>query len=468
MDKRNWSDLSRKLVDRYDMKYTSDAYQSILGKYAYGFWGKGVLPTTFFPNPFQVSQSNSDLTLTISDGVAFDNTGLLVEIPAINVNTVLAIAGDSTNPRCDLLVLRYKESNDTLIPKPSDPIINVYLNLVDDFELVIRQGIAAPSPNYPSAQAGDIILAGLQVPANATLASQISIDTSIRDLARVNFTEQAVFHNEPVSGVIDASNRTFTLSANPYGANSLFLFRDRAIVKKTEYTLSGNTITMNVAPILGQELQALYVEESPTSVNPLAGDQEEPTGTINGTTGSDGNATFQLSGKPADAGSLSVYKNRAKVPPNKYQLNQTSGVYSITFFAGEIPVLGQDLYVTYFVNPATVGVGADPASPDVFGSDTNPILIDPTIGIQFSSTKSRVVIFVKSTGGAISISANPQISAPAFIGQELEIIGCDNTDSIKINQNINGVTSNGNKILKLDDSITFTGKSTTWNEKGRR
>lgn len=65
------------------------------------------------------------------------------------------------------------------------------------------------------------------------------------------------------SGTVNGVNVTFTLSAAPNYPASLKLKLDsRPLYLTTDYTLSGTTITMLVAPAFGQQLDAEYITKA--------------------------------------------------------------------------------------------------------------------------------------------------------------------------------------------------------------
>ena len=65
---------------------------------------------------------------------------------------------------------------------------------------------------------------------------------------------------EQVSGTVNGSNVTFTVSQTPLSADGFQLYQDGVLLRlTTHYTRSGVTITMVVAPVTGQELDAIYV-----------------------------------------------------------------------------------------------------------------------------------------------------------------------------------------------------------------
>jgi hypothetical protein len=180
MDHRNWLDLSRKLVDQFDLDYTQGSIAAEIGEALLAAVGEGVLPTAAFPAPFPLVMSGSVLGGTVGVGQAIDPNGQLTTITT-GTPAFLCTAADPTNARWDLLVLRYLQTGDTTVPKPSDPISTVFLNLHDDYALAVIPGTPAGSPAYPSKSSADIILAGLKVPALATLGTSITVDLSIRE-----------------------------------------------------------------------------------------------------------------------------------------------------------------------------------------------------------------------------------------------------------------------------------------------
>lgn len=67
-------------------------------------------------------------------------------------------------------------------------------------------------------------------------------------------------NNETPTGVIDGSNATFTLAFNPNPDSSLKVYLNGQRFKNTgeDYSLSGQTLTMVVAPDIGSILLVDY------------------------------------------------------------------------------------------------------------------------------------------------------------------------------------------------------------------
>lgn len=76
--------------------------------------------------------------------------------------------------------------------------------------------------------------------------------------------------------------------------------------------------------------------------------------------------------------------------------------------------------------------------------------------------------YVAGSGGAVDISANPQISAGTTNGDKLTIIGTHNTNTVTLD-NSNGLSMNGSCILSAGSSITFiwSAINSLWIEESR-
>jgi hypothetical protein len=72
------------------------------------------------------------------------------------------------------------------------------------------------------------------------------------------------YQSEVPSGALNGSNTTFTLSVAPSPASSLFFFWNGQLLKAggEDYTLTGSTIEMNIAPIASEKLIAYYLRDS--------------------------------------------------------------------------------------------------------------------------------------------------------------------------------------------------------------
>lgn len=461
MRQRNWLELSRKLVDRYDMDFEVSQLQFALGEYSLSYYGMGVLATTQYPNPFLLTMSGVTLGGTVGNGIAYDPNGQLVRIDTSSpsTKTFVCAASHPSLARWDLLVIRYKKTGNTPIPKPSDPISTVNLNLSDDFELAVLTGTPSGSPAYPVKGTGDIILAGLRVPAGATLGTQIILDLSVRDIARAGIAQLPVFEQEVPAGTVDGSNKVFTLSKMPTDPKSVIVILDSLALPLTDYTLINQTITFVTAPAVGQQPYAYYTVESPTSQNPLEGTQEIPSGIVDGV-----NDTFNLLGKPMNNKSTMVFVDGTIVPGDQWALEQSLFQASIKFLPGFIPVTGQAISVYYFVNAASSGSGPVINTSGGYTVLGKPIAmqINPTIGLIVTPDQ-RQLKYVRSVSGYQVVTANPQIAAGNVIGQELLMFGTSDTDYPEFNHG-NGLSLNGAAKIKNGSSLSLVWDGSIWIE----
>lgn len=468
---RNWLDLSRKLVDRFDLNVSFTAVTQTLGEYALAWFGDGVVITTTYPDPFAVTLSGSDLGGTVDNGIAFDSNGQITRISPSSLGDpdFTLEPSDPSNPRYDLLCIKYVATGDTLVPKPSDPLTQVYLNLEDDFELVVIEGTPSGSPSYPAK--GDpllIVLAGIQVPAGATLGTQCTVDYTQREQANSNLSSFPVINQETPSGVINGTNAAFTLSEAPIDNTSILVRLDGVtLTSGVDWSILGQTLTLSPAPSIGQKIDVWYIVNSSSSQNPLSGAQETPSGTANGV-----NTLFTLSGKPANQVSTMVFVDGLEVPLEGWNLIQGLTHGSIEFNAGYIPVAGQEVYVFYLVNPFVFGVQPPPTPPSgagalvANGSGISPQIITASVGIPATSDQ-RQLWFVASSGGAQTVTATPQIQAGTIIGQELYLQGTSATNYIRL-QDGNGLSINGPIDLTNNGSILLVWNGSVWSEITRR
>jgi hypothetical protein len=71
-------------------------------------------------------------------------------------------------------------------------------------------------------------------------------------------------YNEVPSGTINGSNNTFTLANSPNPASSITLtLNGQVLIQGSDYTLSGNTITMTTIPLTGMQLIAVFYTVAP-------------------------------------------------------------------------------------------------------------------------------------------------------------------------------------------------------------
>lgn len=103
----------------------------------------------------------------------------------------------------------------------------------------------------------------------------------------------------------------------------------------------------------------------------------------------------------------------------------------------------------------------------VTGTYTSATAITAGGGIT-SSAYSYEIQYVAGSGGAVDITANPQISAGTTNGDKITIIGTHNTNTVTLD-NGTGLSLNGSCVLAAGSSITliWSAVNTLWIEESR-
>lgn len=93
-------------------------------------------------------------------------------------------------------------------------------------------------------------------------SSNITFTNDVGDNAiLVDAPNSTVGYQEIPAGAVNGSNTSFgPLSFTPTNDNSVWVYLDRRLVSKTEYTISGGvTVQFSTAPALGQDVQVVYL-----------------------------------------------------------------------------------------------------------------------------------------------------------------------------------------------------------------
>jgi hypothetical protein len=111
-------------------------------------------------------------------------------------------------------------------------------------------------------------------------------------------------------------------------------------------------------------------------------------------------------------------------------------------------------------------------TPKIIGTPTNPVEITAADGIKYDGSRDTT-IYVKGSGGAVVVSANPQITNtstlyPSSIGDRLTIIGTDNVNTVEL---VDGNGNDQNDSFKLGQgrmiSYIFNGTLQEENSRNR-
>lgn len=106
------------------------------------------------------------------------------------------------------------------------------------------------------------------------------------------------------------------------------------------------------------------------------------------------------------------------------------------------------------------------ASP-VTGTFASPQLVTAIGGLAPDGNAFYEVLYVKGSGGAIDVTANPQIAAGEVDGQLLVVIGTDDTATVTL-ENGTGIAMDGDAVLQSGSSIMFAwdDAATIWRQVG--
>lgn len=97
-----------------------------------------------------------------------------------------------------------------------------------------------------------------------------------------------------------------------------------------------------------------------------------------------------------------------------------------------------------------------------FGSPTSVT----ALGGITPAGKFDETLFLKGSSGAVDISANPQIAAGTILGQRLTLVGCSDTDTLKLEHGT-GLIMNGPCTLKAGSIIKLIWIGSNWAEVAR-
>ena len=149
-------------------------------------------------------------------------------------------------------------------------------------------------------------------------------------------------YGEVPSGAIDGTNVTFTLANPPDPGAALALeLNGLDIVQGTDYTLSGNTITMAYAPQPqsgARPSDSLYAREYVYNGPGYPVYDEVPVGAVNGT-----NTVFTLANTPNPSASLDIELNGL---PQRVGIDFTLSGANITFIT--VPQAGDSVYARFY------------------------------------------------------------------------------------------------------------------------
>lgn len=109
--------------------------------------------------------------------------------------------------------------------------------------------------------------------------------------------------------------------------------------------------------------------------------------------------------------------------------------------------------------------GVDGTAWAATGDETDPTLLSTvTVAIQ---DIPREVIFVAGDGAPLTAGGTPRIQAASEVGQELLLIGCDDTNYFRFDGSGDGIVLNGPVVLKQGSSLHLVWGGVNWIEVAR-
>lgn len=400
----NWTDLANYVVQPGDM----DLFQTYLMRMILEAIGGSRTNGVIYGGKCTIV---SGLTLKISAGFAIFPSGDVVTWADTSVTLA---AADATYGRKDRIKIALALQNNTEVVNVDN--LTKTLDRIYVATISAVTGVPSATPAAPAYPASDLAVATVLVPANALVLSSLNIDQT------------------PVSAM--------DISAMFIGDTN-HMMRSNYQAGILEFTNDGTTWV----PMGGG-----------TSII-----RETPTGTIDGV-----NDTFVLTTAPVSKDALFLTLDGIEVDPADYTL--TGKI--IQFMPGKLPEPLQVLSafglasIGGLVSVGGGGGGSGSGAYTVYGSTATPITVTAAGGISPASD-DRQAIFTKSSGGAVSVSANPQIVAGIKVGQELLLIGTSDTDYVSLADG-NGLSLNGPISLKNHAGITLIFDGAVWVEYSRR
>lgn len=105
--------------------------------------------------------------------------------------------------------------------------------------------------------------------------------------------------------------------------------------------------------------------------------------------------------------------------------------------------------------------------PNVSLPAQNPQVVNPAVSLPLAGVNREMIFVSGGSSGPQVMSANPQIVAGLAPGNELTLVGCDGTNTIKFVDG-NGMFLNGDAILGSGDTLGLVWNGQQWSEIFRR
>lgn len=119
-----------------------------------------------------------------------------------------------------------------------------------------------------------------------------------------------------------------------------------------------------------------------------------------------------------------------------------------------------------YAQDAAVSAAAAATGVTVVGTRAAPTAIVAGTGVTYAAA-SVTHNYIEGSGGAVTVTANPQVAAGTVVGQTLLLIGRSAANTVTL-ANGTGLSLNGNITLTDDDNLYLYWDGSAWSEISRR
>lgn len=158
------------------------------------------------------------------------------------------------------------------------------------------------------------------------------------------------------------------------------------------------------------------------------------------------------------------YKSRATNPASAGQIRLGNDEFIKWRNAANSADLGLKVNTSNALEFNGIALGNSIAT--ITGTRAAPSAIVAGTGVAFTGSSGRNIWFIEGSGGAVNVSANPQIAAGTVLGQELRLIGRSDTNTVMFEDG-DGLSLNGTCILGEDQILDLIWDGTNWVEINR-
>ena len=243
----------------------------------------------------------------------------------------------------------------------------------------------------------------------------------------------------------DGSTTAFTLSLSPANEDALTVFIDGAYQEKGDYSLSGNTLTLDTAPLSGEKI----------SVHTIHGAVHDGTAALNQQFTGDGSTTaFTLTSAPGSENNTQIYINGVYQQKTDYTVSGTTLTFDTAPTSGDI-IEVNSFTVTNLGNSDQVTEGSSNlyhtsartisalSGATLTGNLTIQNASSPTLKLVDTTQSSDLRLFAQDSNVGIGTFSN---HAVRFYTNSTSRLAIDNSGKVGI-----GITSSMDSNLHVAD-----------------